>query len=213
MKKIVFLLIVLISLVIPTLTYAHPGNTAADGAHYCWTNCDYWGYEYGTRHYHGGGGGYSYTTSDWSLGNDAGEEHAKTKNLQYIQSNATIDAEVGYSDGFADKYEASTTYDAPVCDKEVKFTNTPTASYKSGFDVGYKFECSEIYRSKYEEVYKIRYKRGQEDLSAKIALEEKQTAESNERSSIFWWGVIGIGVAIFLIRSAFANSERYKNKI
>ena len=34
---------------------AHPGNVASDGAHYCWTNCDYWGEVYGQRHYHGGG--------------------------------------------------------------------------------------------------------------------------------------------------------------
>jgi hypothetical protein len=36
---------------------AHPGNTAADGAHYCWTNCEYWGETYGERHSHSGGGG------------------------------------------------------------------------------------------------------------------------------------------------------------
>ncbi len=34
--------------------YAHPGRTASDGCHYCRTNCDKWGYTYGTRHCHGG---------------------------------------------------------------------------------------------------------------------------------------------------------------
>lgn len=33
---------------------AHPGNTASDGAHFCWTNCASWGEVYGQRHYHGG---------------------------------------------------------------------------------------------------------------------------------------------------------------
>ena len=33
---------------------AHPGNTAADGGHYCWTRCEYWGEVYGQRHFHGG---------------------------------------------------------------------------------------------------------------------------------------------------------------
>lgn len=37
------------------LVDAHPGNTAPDGGHYCWTNCDYWGEVYGERHFHGGG--------------------------------------------------------------------------------------------------------------------------------------------------------------
>jgi hypothetical protein len=35
--------------------YAHPGNTASDGCHYCRTNCAKWGYTTGTRHCHGGG--------------------------------------------------------------------------------------------------------------------------------------------------------------
>ena len=33
---------------------AHPGNTASDGGHYCWTRCEYWGEVYGERHFHGG---------------------------------------------------------------------------------------------------------------------------------------------------------------
>jgi hypothetical protein len=35
--------------------YAHPGNTAADGCHYCRTNCAKWGEVEGARHCHGGG--------------------------------------------------------------------------------------------------------------------------------------------------------------
>lgn len=37
------------------VSIAHPGNTASDGCHYCRTNCESWGYDYGTRHCHGGG--------------------------------------------------------------------------------------------------------------------------------------------------------------
>jgi len=33
---------------------AHPGNTAADGCHYCRTNCDKWGVPWNVRHCHGG---------------------------------------------------------------------------------------------------------------------------------------------------------------
>ena len=32
--------------------FAHPGNTAADGCHYCRTNCAKWGEVYGERHCH-----------------------------------------------------------------------------------------------------------------------------------------------------------------
>lgn len=34
---------------------AHPGRTAADGCHYCRTNCDKWGVAWNERHCHGGG--------------------------------------------------------------------------------------------------------------------------------------------------------------
>ena len=34
---------------------AHPGKTAADGCHYCRTNCDKWGVPWNERHCHGGG--------------------------------------------------------------------------------------------------------------------------------------------------------------
>lgn len=37
------------------LVSAHPGNTAADGCHYCRTNCDKWGVPWNQRHCHGGG--------------------------------------------------------------------------------------------------------------------------------------------------------------
>ena len=33
---------------------AHPGRTAADGCHYCRTNCDRWGVPWNERHCHGG---------------------------------------------------------------------------------------------------------------------------------------------------------------
>lgn len=34
--------------------FAHPGRTAADGCHYCRTNCDRWGVPWNERHCHGG---------------------------------------------------------------------------------------------------------------------------------------------------------------
>lgn len=39
--------------------FAHPGNTASDGCHYCRTRCDYWGETWNARHCHGGGSYYS----------------------------------------------------------------------------------------------------------------------------------------------------------
>lgn len=53
------LLIVFISTLFLFTTFtsisAHPGKTAADGCHYCRTNCAKWGEVEGARHCHGGG--------------------------------------------------------------------------------------------------------------------------------------------------------------
>lgn len=53
MKKILGLVVA--TLFVPLFVYAHPGNTASDGCHYCRTNCDRWGEVEGARHCHGGG--------------------------------------------------------------------------------------------------------------------------------------------------------------
>ncbi len=56
MKKVLFVVTFFI-LFFASLTnsaFAHPGNVASDGCHYCRTNCASWGYTYGTRHTHGG---------------------------------------------------------------------------------------------------------------------------------------------------------------
>ena len=41
---------------------AHPGRAAADGCHYCRTNCDRWNVEADKRHCHGGGSSPTATT-------------------------------------------------------------------------------------------------------------------------------------------------------
>jgi hypothetical protein len=53
-------------LAFPLIVSAHPGNTAADGMHYCWTNCSYWGVEYGQRHSHGSSSSYSSSYFDYT---------------------------------------------------------------------------------------------------------------------------------------------------
>ncbi len=53
-RGFVLLLLLIVCLFAPSTSFAHPGNTASDGCHYCWTNCAYWGEIYGQRHCHGG---------------------------------------------------------------------------------------------------------------------------------------------------------------
>lgn len=51
---VVVIVFLAIFLFLPSETSAHPGNTAADGCHYCRTNCDYWGVPWNVRHCHNG---------------------------------------------------------------------------------------------------------------------------------------------------------------
>ena len=54
-KLLSSLLLAIVSILIAlTPAQAHPGRTAADGCHYCRTNCDDWGVPYNQRHCHGG---------------------------------------------------------------------------------------------------------------------------------------------------------------
>ena len=45
---------VIIALLGAPIVSAHPGNTAADGCHYCKTNCDKYGVPWNERHCHNG---------------------------------------------------------------------------------------------------------------------------------------------------------------
>lgn len=51
MKKIIFSLITL-ALIIPSVSFAHPGRTDSSGCHTCRTNCSSWGLSTGEYHCH-----------------------------------------------------------------------------------------------------------------------------------------------------------------
>lgn len=53
--KVLSIFFLLSLIFLPKNIFAHPGNTASDGCHYCRTNCDKWGVPWNERHCHGGG--------------------------------------------------------------------------------------------------------------------------------------------------------------
>jgi hypothetical protein len=52
MKKTYLQLLLIISVIIPVYTYAHPGRTNSSGCHTCRTNCSNWGLSSGEYHCH-----------------------------------------------------------------------------------------------------------------------------------------------------------------
>lgn len=51
MKKIILSLMISV-LIIPNISFAHPGRTDSAGGHTCRTNCASWGLSTGEYHYH-----------------------------------------------------------------------------------------------------------------------------------------------------------------
>ena len=63
MKKQTKVILILITF-IPTIVFAHPGKTDANGCHYCRTNCAKWGLYNGQYHCHNGGTGESSSSNN-----------------------------------------------------------------------------------------------------------------------------------------------------
>lgn len=63
MKKKTKIILILITL-IPTIVFAHPGKTDANGCHTCKTNCSKWGLYNGQYHCHNGGTGESSSSNN-----------------------------------------------------------------------------------------------------------------------------------------------------
>jgi hypothetical protein len=71
-----------------SIVEAHPGRTAADGCHYCRTNCDQWGVAWNERHCHGGSGGSS--SGDSSGGSNVVQETVQTQEVVTLPTNTSI---------------------------------------------------------------------------------------------------------------------------
>lgn len=82
MKKYIFLLI--INMLFVSCVYAHPGRTDANGCHTCKTNCEKWGYEYGTTHCHNS------STSDQNATNNSSNEKNNSTNTYIKSSDNTL---------------------------------------------------------------------------------------------------------------------------
>ncbi len=52
--RLISVFITVLTILAPNVSFAHPGRTAADGCHYCRTNCDKWGVPWNQRHCHNG---------------------------------------------------------------------------------------------------------------------------------------------------------------
>jgi hypothetical protein len=99
--KYTLLLAVVGLLFVASPALAHPGNTAADGCHYCRTNCSSWGVPWNTRHCHRR---YSYSPPVYS--SYAYQEPSPTPTPSYYRlytNNAPLDVENAFKSIFGKK--------------------------------------------------------------------------------------------------------------
>ena len=82
MKKKTKIILILITF-IPTIVFAHPGKTDANGCHYCRTNCAKWGLYNGQYHCHNGG------TSGSSSSNNTTKRTTTTKKTTTTRTTTT----------------------------------------------------------------------------------------------------------------------------
>lgn len=195
---------------------AHPGNTASDGGHYCWTNCEYWGEVYGERHFHGGssggssgGGGTVYTgPTDYQQGTTNGANHANSVNRSYIESSAYDEgSREGAADGNKGMPSSTESDDSEqFCSQEGTWEGTPTQAYKTAFQASYIPACSQVYDAKYDAAYHAAYVPAKSTFDAELIAKKK--AQDKQKEQYLLYGA----VAVVLIAFGIGIRNSYQKK-
>lgn len=183
-------------------TAAHPGNTDSSGGHTCWTNCSYWGYDYGEYHYHNGA--YDYTDY-YDQGSEAGSDFV-SQNSTYIVGRAEAE---GYEEGRDDGESGATEIKSPDPDStcsDVDFEDySSPQDYYDGFIDSYNDGCRDVYEQKYSLAYTDAYALGYESYETAVALEAEEEQGKVETDAIDWSGILLVSAAIVIPLVAVGN--------
>lgn len=193
----VILLVVLLALagVSSDTAEAHPGNTASDGAHYCWTNCDYWGETYGERHYHGGGYTEPSGPTYYEQGQTNGALHANSNNREYIVS---VAKQKGAVDGGYDGANGTfTSSDSDICDEEVVFDSPQPDAYSKSFQSSYASACRAVYNDAYDLAYDNAYTTSANRKQESIPTASDISTDESDSSDYTGWLIAGGLVASY----------------
>jgi len=113
---------------------AHPGRTDSNGGHYCRTNCEKWGYEYGEYHYHNGSNPSSNITSDNAETEIPTDTETSQEDLEEIYDQLAKEGyEVGYQDGYNQR-----SYKDFHEEKYSVLSNAEYSWYKKGYNEGFR---------------------------------------------------------------------------
>jgi hypothetical protein len=204
-----------LTLLLPNQSSAHPGRTDSDGGHYCRTNCEYWGYTYGTWHSHNGYSVPTYSPSLTEQGRTDGKKYVEEERKLQIDGTASISGQTkGYEDGYAQKENSSwdSTALELICDQEITFTTIPQYEYKTAFQSSYEENCKLIYDEKYKTAYEDAYSKGDakfdEEEVIRIAEEKEKTEKRNNDILLSVLVIGGISMLSYYIYTTYWKSKR-----
>ncbi len=200
-KRTIIVLLAIISLILfsSDRAMAHPGRTDSSGGHTCRTNCPSWGLDWGEYHYHNGGGGgeSSGGLSEAAQARIAGAEFASNERRAAIESSASVEGRTqGSEDGSNGKSEIYGKNDSDQhCSQIVKFTNTPTETFREAFQTVYTRTCVGIYDTAYRTAYKTANEsavQSYEENNKRVAEAQKLT-DAEEQENSRRWGLAAVG--------------------
>lgn len=178
---------------------AHPGNTDSSGGHYCWTDCEYWGYSYGEYHYHNGG--YYEEPDYYEQGVEFGSGEGLDNNRDYITTRAESEGRsTGYQDGISGS-EQEYLPEAPgsICDLEFDFSAGAYQDYIDGVNDSFSDSCGELANDTFSQAYSEGYSEGSDIYLANQEKElqaetDNKPSESTTESDYGW--IIGLGSVV-----------------
>lgn len=164
---------------------AHPGNVSSDGAHFCRTNCGYYGYTYGERicHYPSDGCGNENIRQD-SYEGDTGPQgpsqeeqgttngalHAREKDAERIKSRASGEGNIdGRDNGIGSSSAGKTPNSSLICSVPVTFTSPQPEAYTAAFQSSYEGACEPIYDDAYNIAYDAGYTAAAQEKAQQLA--------------------------------------------
>lgn len=139
MRKI-FLLLLIIIMGFNIKAYAHPGNTDANGGHYCWTNCEQWGFTYGEYHLH--------------------NPKTNITPVEKIDQNIPHTYKEGYDEAYSFWYETAL---SDLKNNQAKGWNATWTDYNSNYSDGYREGFNKAIEDANKDFKDYQFDRGVED--------------------------------------------------
>lgn len=186
------LVVIILVLILPSETLAHPGRTDANGGHTCRTNCEKWGLEYGEYHYHNGGGSSSGGSSSGTNTSTTKTTTSKPPPPVITYKNITVTEAISYETKREDDpNQEAGNENTKQAGKEGIKTITYKITFSGGKETDREKTGEEISQEAIEEIIAVGTKPAEEKKPAPA--EENKSSGGSGLSSFIWLLILGGG--------------------